>query len=380
MSGISASLGRTVKTNIVLYSTDNKGRDGYITYNNGGFWKDNIKQIKLKHNFPRHINTTFHSLIHQAAPFNYYSDGRGRDTYVIKNNAGLVREFNSLANRQILAKYLRKDMPFTSENKKRKKRIFLTSADRRNYLKIREIQNNVVRRLYDDCLEKFREKINSISPISKGGIDYNLKTCNNFPYEYNERTLYKPNDNFYFDKNENKVKDMNVSNKKMKRKNIQIKMNKTSNNFYKPKINSQKAFSDQLKLNNGTVSNFNNYLTVSNMIKNKDIKNSFNTASIENWNPITAKYNNTINNYAAKNIQTTCNSNNKFCNKNFRDRELNKSNLSEVEKNMDNNTLKLEVYKLRPKSYRTLFQKTQILNNQKPFLIDDFQEYSECEQ
>ena len=173
---------------------------------------------------------------------------------------------------------------------------------------------------------------------------------------------------------------MNVSNKKMKRKNIQIKMNKTSNNFYKPKINSQKAFSDQLKLNNGTASNFNNYLTVSNMIKNKDIKNSFNTASIENWNPITAKYNNTINNYAAKNIQTTCNSNNKFCNKNFRDRELNKSNLSEVEKNMDNNTLKLEVYKLRPKSYRTLFQKTQILNNQKPFLIDDFQEYSECEQ
>ena len=105
MSGISASLGRTVKTNIVLYSTDNKGRDGYITYNNGGFWKDNIKPIKMKPNFPRTINTTFHSLIHQAAPFNYYSDGRGRDTYVIKNNAGLVKEFNPLANRQVLVKY-----------------------------------------------------------------------------------------------------------------------------------------------------------------------------------------------------------------------------------------------------------------------------------
>ena len=34
---------------------------------------------------------------------------------------------------------------------------------------------------------------------------------------------------------------------------------------------------------------------------------------------------------------------------------------------------------MRPKIYRASFQKTQILNNYKPFLIDDFQEYSDCE-
>ena len=32
MTDIGKSLGRTVKTNIILYSTDNQGRDGYITY------------------------------------------------------------------------------------------------------------------------------------------------------------------------------------------------------------------------------------------------------------------------------------------------------------------------------------------------------------
>ena len=34
---------------------------------------------------------------------------------------------------------------------------------------------------------------------------------------------------------------------------------------------------------------------------------------------------------------------------------------------------------MRSKIYRASFQKTQILNNYKPFLIDDFQEYSNCE-
>ena len=38
------NLGRTTKTNIAYYHSDGMGRDGYITYNDGGFWKD--KYIK----------------------------------------------------------------------------------------------------------------------------------------------------------------------------------------------------------------------------------------------------------------------------------------------------------------------------------------------
>ncbi len=42
------NLGRTIRNNISLYIRDGQGRDGYIVYNNGGFWKDpegiNIKK------------------------------------------------------------------------------------------------------------------------------------------------------------------------------------------------------------------------------------------------------------------------------------------------------------------------------------------------
>lgn len=38
---------RTVKTNILIYPTNGSGRDGYITYNNAGFWKDNLKRISF---------------------------------------------------------------------------------------------------------------------------------------------------------------------------------------------------------------------------------------------------------------------------------------------------------------------------------------------
>ena len=53
------NLGRTTRTNMVFYSTDGNGRDGYITYNDGGFWKKNIKQISLKPDYPRNNKKTF---------------------------------------------------------------------------------------------------------------------------------------------------------------------------------------------------------------------------------------------------------------------------------------------------------------------------------
>jgi len=371
MSAVSKSLGRTVKTNIVLYSTDNMGRDGYITYNNGGFWKDNIKQIKLKSNFPRHINSTFHSLIHQAAPFNYYSDGRGRDTYVIQNNAGLVKEFNPLANRQILSKYLRKHIPFSSDKKIKHRRLFFTPSDRENFFKIREIQSNVVRRLYDQCLGKFREKMKSLSPIDKD-ILYNVNTSNNFPYLNNEKSLNK-GDTKTLSKKE--IENAYNSNRNQTKKILKFKMNKTfTNNLYNPKNLRQKSAFGNLKINNISNNNLNKYLTVNNTSKNMDIKNTFNTGSSENWNPILNKYNNTIINFKTKNNDNSFNN----YKKNKIKQDLNQSDLNEIDK--INNTMKIEVDKERPKSYRRFFQKTQIFNNAKPFLVDDFMEYSDYEQ
>ena len=143
------NLGRTTRTNITFYQTDGMGRDGYITYNNGGFWKD--KQISPRNPIYRKKLSIFRSLLHQPAPFQYYSDGSGRDSYVIENNGGLVKPFEPLA-KQNLAKYLRNGDDFQNLNRK----IFFTKRQRRYLNKLKKIQDAVVSRLYNDSLEKIR--------------------------------------------------------------------------------------------------------------------------------------------------------------------------------------------------------------------------------
>ena len=369
MSDIGKSLGRTVKTNIILYSTDNKGRDGYITYNNGGFWKDNIKQIKLKTNFPRFINRTFHSLIHQAAPFNYYSDGRGRDTYVIKNNAGLVKEFNPLANRQILSKYLRRDnIPFSYDKKIKNKQIFLTPSDKENYLKMNEIQKNVVDRLYDQCLGKFREKMKCQSPLTKDLFNsYNtLNNSINFPNINSEESLIQ---------NKKRKKRLNKElNNRLTKKIMKFKMNRTQNNFFNSKKDNKKPIFENLKMNNISDNNLNNYIEPNKTYKNLYSENKNNCLSSGNWNPIISKYN-SINNYSREKLATNYNElKTKKKNENF---ELNQCDLNDIEKNK---TMKIEIYKGRPQSYRRSYEKKQIFNSFKPFLVDDFQEFSDYEE
>ncbi len=138
------NLGRTTKTNIVFYQTDGMGRDGYITYNNGGFWKN--RQIKLRDIHPRKKITLFRSLFHQPAPFTYISDGSGRDSYVIEHNGGLVKNFQPLTNQQ-LPTFLRKN---EDEDNLIKHKLFLTKSQKRYLNKIKKIQDGVVHRLYKD--------------------------------------------------------------------------------------------------------------------------------------------------------------------------------------------------------------------------------------
>ena len=144
------NLGRTTKTNIAFYQTDGKGRDGYITYNNAGFWKD--KHIKMKTSYPSKSSSIFRSLIHQTAPFNYYSDGSGRDSYVIENNAGLVKPFEPLA-KQHLQNFLRQG----DEYHLFKHKIFLTKAQKKYLYKIKKIQYGVISRLYNDSFDKIKK-------------------------------------------------------------------------------------------------------------------------------------------------------------------------------------------------------------------------------
>ena len=144
------NLGRTARTNITFYQTDGLGRDGYITYNNAGFWKD--KFVK-----PRDVNhrkqfAVFRSLFHQTAPFKYHSDGSGRDSYVLENYGGLVKPFEPLA-KQKLANILR----IPDEGLLIKRKFFLNKTQRRYLNKLKKIQDGVISRLYNDSLEKIKK-------------------------------------------------------------------------------------------------------------------------------------------------------------------------------------------------------------------------------
>ncbi len=76
------------------YSSDGKGRDGYITYNNGGFLKEGVKIFSGSQFVPSPRSQ--HLTGKNVAPFKYYSDGSGRDSYVLSESGGLVRTHRSL--------------------------------------------------------------------------------------------------------------------------------------------------------------------------------------------------------------------------------------------------------------------------------------------
>ena len=142
---------RTVKTNIIIYHANGMGRDGYITYNNAGFWKKNIKPVVPKEQFKRAPFAVFRSLKNTPPSWTYYSDGTGRDSYVYYNSGGLIRKYSPLA-RQNLQKFLRGRL---GDNKWSNQKIYL-SKDEKLYLnKINHIQKDLVNRLYNKYKNKF---------------------------------------------------------------------------------------------------------------------------------------------------------------------------------------------------------------------------------
>ena len=121
-----SSLYRTARPRFTLYSPDGLGRDRYIIYNNGGFWKTNEYKISPKPNYEYPKYNNFHTLFHMAAPFKYYSDGSGRDSYVLRDT-GLRREQKPL-NSYHLSDFLRND----SWDKHSRKNVFLSRAEIRD--------------------------------------------------------------------------------------------------------------------------------------------------------------------------------------------------------------------------------------------------------
>lgn len=145
---------RTARPRWNLYATDGLGRDSYISFNNGGFWKQNINPIIRKPNYPIYHDSNYHSLHHNPAPFKYYSDGSGRDSYILVNDGGL--KYNHLAlNKFHLQDFLRTPdsciFNFQSNPLKEGVRIkthYISKDEMRHETSIREVEKGLIKRLF----------------------------------------------------------------------------------------------------------------------------------------------------------------------------------------------------------------------------------------
>lgn len=371
---------------MVFYSTDGMGRDGYITYNDGGFWKDNIKNITLKPDYPRHKYTIYHSLNHQPAPFNYQSDGNGRDSYVIENNGGLVKEFQPLI-KQKLIKFLRK------EDEQIKRKTFL-SKSQKNYLnKIKKIQKNVVNRLYNKSMEKIKNNRKRLYYKSSSAyfndniIKKNFESISPIKSYNNKGKFYNKNI-----KNNKFINPMKNNGQKslfdriLKNRNIHENNSMKNMEYFQKRDNTDKVkVLKNLKMNYNDYDSFKNNTTIyNNENKNKYNKIFFNNYNLKNKNYNVAvgpddlnKNNNLFHNI--KNIPNNVNNvNNLYNDKNINDH-------SDIKDYDNNNTLFKKKFedkeginnKMNNTDYLVNFNRTQIFSKNKPFLVDDHNDYRE---
>ena len=138
---------RTVKTNIIIYPTDGSGRDCYITFNNAGFWKDNIKRYTSEEKYKRGSFARFRSIRKIPPIWNYHADGTGRDTYVLHDYGGLINHYKGPR-----ANFFRSNYENNSSenifNNRMNNNSYLTRDEKIYQTKLTKIQKDVVNRLY----------------------------------------------------------------------------------------------------------------------------------------------------------------------------------------------------------------------------------------
>ena len=146
------NLGRTARPRFNSYKADGLGRDGYISYNNGGFWTRNIKEVKYTPNYQQYHSENYHLLGHSTAPFKYHSDGSGRDVYILTDSGGLKRNYIPLKSYQL------QDFLRTQHDNTRSQLKHFASQKEININKHkRYIEKGLIGRLYTQSMEKKQE-------------------------------------------------------------------------------------------------------------------------------------------------------------------------------------------------------------------------------
>lgn len=229
MLSIERALGRTLNyNNHAFYSTDGFGRDGYISFNNGGYYRENYKSVIDKPKYPFQKITIYHSLTKNPPPVRYFSDGTGRDSYVLHRAGGLIKDFAPF-NKIPLKYYLRIDSP-----PRLKRTIYCSQKDYNNKVLLNKIQKNVVNRLYTHKKHHFftlrnkEPQIGELHPFSTNIVkSFSTKNMNNTLQEFHLNTNkpnYTPNKPIKVKKcypNNKQIKYTTISFKELRNKNIQ---------------------------------------------------------------------------------------------------------------------------------------------------------------
>ncbi len=89
---------RTFDPKYQHYFSDGSGRDNFVMYNNGGFSIPRVYNPMQGTAYMRMGNSTGHSGSpsprKDPMPVEYRSDGTGRDSYIVCNSGGLKQIFN----------------------------------------------------------------------------------------------------------------------------------------------------------------------------------------------------------------------------------------------------------------------------------------------
>jgi hypothetical protein len=153
-----SSLYRTFRPSFNAYNSNGEGRDIYIQYNNGGFWKMDILPGQNITKYSNQSNYRFRSLNHRAAPFKYQTDGSGRDSYISFNDGGLRINTKPLTNYH-LSDFLRQDnnnlLEWNKTGSNWNKKKYLSKAEIKYNKLIKNIEKGVVDRLYNKEKHKF---------------------------------------------------------------------------------------------------------------------------------------------------------------------------------------------------------------------------------
>ena len=209
-----SSLYRTFRPNFNAYNSNGEGRDIYIQYNNGGFWKMDILPGQNINQYSRGSNYRFRSLNHRAAPFKYLSDGSGRDSYISCNDGGLKLNSKPLTNYHLID-FLRGDnnnfLEWNRTGTNWNKRHYMSKAEIKHNKLVKKIENGVVDRLYNKEKHKFikdknldkdvfcktesnwmkKERVNSVDKFMKKNNLPKIETMDqNFIYDVDKINRY----------------------------------------------------------------------------------------------------------------------------------------------------------------------------------------------